>query len=331
MLVTKTVTLLGEQLRLQGDDGDIFFNSFPTEAELADSVITGVVPFVAEDAVCMDIGANLGVYSVAIARRFPKARMIACEPVPRTFECLQANVAANAPGVIPLQVAVGASDHTAHMNFAEHYAAGSHFSSDGSLVSIQNTGDTDIEVSVRTLDSIVADQGLPTVDLIKIDVEGYESDVLQGGRQTFAEHRPVTQIEFNSWAFTAHRKQLPQDALDEILDVFPYVYVHERHGNRFGRVSTDGDRLSLLRANMIHGCVDNLLCGFTELVPDAPPYGAVWQEFSQTPDHQIAALNNVISDLRRQLAASERERASIQETVSWRATKPLRAVRSLKR
>jgi FkbM family methyltransferase len=347
MLIEKDVLLLGEKLVLKGDEGDTYFSSFGADADLADSVVTGVLPLVPNDAVCLDIGANLGIYSIALARRFPDATVIACEPVPRTFECLVANLAANAPQCVALQVAVGAEPGTAHMNFAEHFAAGSHFSSTDSLVSIKNMGDTDVEVSVRTLDSIVEEQKLTRVDLIKIDVEGYEADVLAGGKTTFHDYRPIAQIEFNSWALSAHRQTLPQQALEDIMATFPFVYVHERHGDRFGRVKTEQDQLSLMRANMIHGSVDNLLCGFTELAPQAAPYTAVWQEFVRFEDAGV--LSAQIRDLQQQLAGSQQQLAAAQQetaatraaaqqheaaifaTLSWRITQPLRAVRTLTR
>jgi FkbM family methyltransferase len=357
VLITKRITLLGEALDLVGDDHDLYFCSFPAATELADSVITGVLPLLAESAqspVCLDVGANLGLYSIAVARRLPQATVIAFEPVPATYAALCQNVAANAPGCTTLELALGSAARTELITVAHHYAAGSHLSSAGSLATHEGAGYVEIDVEVATLDAVVAEQKLPRVDLIKIDVEGYETDVLAGATATLAEHTPIVQLEFNSWAFTAHRKLLPQDALEQIMTAFPYVYVHDRHSDRFGRVRTDGDRLQLLRANMIHGCVDNLLCGFGELVSQAPDYAGVWQEFSATPDSQLAPLHDHIDTLIErieaqnshiegqnvhivaqdgliaELRATLRERDAIYDTLSWRATKPLRALRALK-
>jgi hypothetical protein len=251
---------------------------------------------------------------------------------------------------VPIEAAIGASNRVEHMNFAEHFAAGSHFTSAGSLVGTQVTGDTDIEVKVQTLDSMVESLGLDRVDVVKIDVEGFETDVLTGGQRTFANFTPVALIEFNSWAFTTHRRQLPQEALDQVLTTFPFVYVLERHGDRVARITTDQDRLSLLRANMLHGCVDNLLCGFRELGPNEPPYGAVWQEFTLAPNiadvsaasedpaaelaengRRVAALMKDLEALRLQSARLEKEYAATLETVSWRVTRPLRTLRALSR
>ena len=70
--------------------------------------------------------------------------------------------------------------------------------------SVQGQGDTSslgkhanareqIRVSVETLDRVLADQA--RLDLIKIDVEGYEMEVLKGGLQVLEKHRPVVYFE----------------------------------------------------------------------------------------------------------------------------------------
>ena len=50
-----------------------------------------------------------------------------------------------------------------------------------------------------SLDSFIEERGLPRVDLIKIDVEGYELHVLQGARETLARLRPVMFIEVSNF------------------------------------------------------------------------------------------------------------------------------------
>jgi len=55
-----------------------------------------------------------------------------------------------------------------------------------------------ITVPVRSLDSLVAEHGIEgRLSLIKIDVEGYESQVLAGATDTLARFRPLLYVEFN--------------------------------------------------------------------------------------------------------------------------------------
>jgi FkbM family methyltransferase len=55
--------------------------------------------------------------------------------------------------------------------------------------------DGSIDVPVATLDEIVHDCGLAHVDVVKIDVEGYEPHVLKGARSTIERHRPEIFLE----------------------------------------------------------------------------------------------------------------------------------------
>jgi len=261
-----------------------------------------------------------------------------------------------------MQLACGASDETAHMQFVEHFAARSHFSVDDSLANVENTGDSVVEVAVRSLDSLAEELGLERLDVLKIDVEGLELDVLRRARGVLSRFRPITQIEFNSWTFLSHRLTLPQDCLDEILATFPFVYVHARFDERLARLSTPVDKHSLLYANVTRATVDNLMCGFTEIAPNAPALAEVWPEFVLTADVRaervqahVRAVEARVDALHLEIAALERERdhlrahaarletmtvqqsgqieqlssevGALQHTVSWRITRPIRAVR----
>ncbi len=307
------VEILGEPAEIVGSSADTYFSSIAPGTDVADSVIKGVLPFVPSEGVCIDVGANLGLYSIALSRRYPDLTVYSLEPVPETFRFLEANVSRNAPGCKSLQLACGASDETAHMQFVEHFAAGSHFSVKESLANVENTGDSVVEVSVRTLDSLVGELGLDRLDVLKIDVEGFELDVLRGARAVLSRFRPITQIEFNSWTFLSHRMTLPQECLDEILAIFPFVYVHARFDERLARLSTQVDRHSLLYANVTQGTVDNLMCSFTDIAPDAPPFAEVWPDFVQSVDvreneihEHVRAIESRVEAQKLEIAASKR-------------------------
>jgi hypothetical protein len=72
-------------------------------------------------------------------------------------------------------------------------------------------------VEIVTLDEVVARHGIGTVDLLKVDVEGAESDVLAGGRATLATVRRVI-LEYHSAELLAEvRGQLAEAGLREVL------------------------------------------------------------------------------------------------------------------
>jgi FkbM family methyltransferase len=123
----------------------------------------------------LDVGANAGSYTV-LAAGWSGADVIAIEPAPDAFARLEANVSSNGlSGRVELhRVAVGASDGTA--TFTAGNDSTNHVVRDGSSPS----GST-IEVPMRTLDTILAGR---TPRIIKLDVEGFEREALQGAAAT---------------------------------------------------------------------------------------------------------------------------------------------------
>jgi FkbM family methyltransferase len=138
----------------------------------------------------VDVGANIGVYTLRYARVFNKT--VAIEPNPATFHILQANIALGRnANVIP--ILVGCSDQvgTARLNVAVKGMLGwSRLGSDA------NWDSYPIEVSLDTLDNIIAKARLSErVALLKIDVEGHEPQVLRGAFNTLVADRPVVLYE----------------------------------------------------------------------------------------------------------------------------------------
>jgi FkbM family methyltransferase len=122
-----------------------------------------------DDSLFVDVGANVGVYTV-LASGVCGARSIACEPIEKARSDLRSNVAANRIGdrVEIHQCAVGATVGTVHM-----------LDDRDTMNRVVTDGDYDsgVEVPVTTLDHLLKDRE-PT--LIKIDVEGFEEQVLAG-------------------------------------------------------------------------------------------------------------------------------------------------------
>lgn len=142
----------------------------------------------------LDIGANSGVFALAAA--CAGARSVhAFEPLPRVHAILAGNVSLN-PG-LPIQswsVAIGDKDGTAAI-----YDPGGEAPTSASLsadFSASNFGATPtIEVPVRSVDAFCGERGITSIDLVKIDVEGYEDHALRGMQATVANSRPLILME----------------------------------------------------------------------------------------------------------------------------------------
>jgi FkbM family methyltransferase len=123
----------------------------------------------------VDVGANIGVFSVRQAQR--GARVISFEPHPGAFSNLLANVQSNdvASQVTCVNVAVGSSAGTSWLSTAT--------GSSVAHLTDEKTSDG-IAVTTVTLDQALAQTDLSTVDLLKIDVEGAELQVIAGASAT---------------------------------------------------------------------------------------------------------------------------------------------------
>jgi FkbM family methyltransferase len=122
------------------------------------------------DSVIMDVGAYIGLYTVAIARRLgPSGKVIAFEPDPDSFAALKAHVQLNrvSEHVELIQAAAGAE------NGIVHFEAGRHSMS---RIAGKPARDARMVRAVR-LDSVLAGK---RIDILKIDVEGFEEQVVRG-------------------------------------------------------------------------------------------------------------------------------------------------------
>lgn len=158
--------------------------------------------------IAVDVGANMGCNTVALARAVaPDGIVYAFEPLRIPFQLLCGNCMLNSlPHVITKNIAIG----------------------DGSISEVQmnpvqytstwiNIGDTQVgkggeQVAVRSLDSF----DLPKVDFIKIDVQGYEPRVLRGATATIDRCRPLLFVEIEEPQLKSHGSSTA-DLINQIL------------------------------------------------------------------------------------------------------------------
>lgn len=139
----------------------------------------------------LDVGANIGLYSIRFAKRFPTARVYAFEPMPTSHAFLQRNVAANAVGDRVSCFNYGLSETSGTVDFFISPAAGTN----ASLLNVAGAQDAQRVVGLTlTMDQWCANQNV-VPDFIKCDVEGAELLVFRGGRATLAQHQPIVFAE----------------------------------------------------------------------------------------------------------------------------------------
>lgn len=148
-----------------------------------------------ECSVILDIGANIGWYSLHLAHllRDQPTQIYAFEPVPRTFAELTRNIALNGYGetIHAFNHALGESEGA--LRFYVPTFTGSVAASQRQL--FPNESNEEVECAVVPLDVFTRQRRLERVDLIKCDVEGSELLVLRGGPETIQRFRPIIMLE----------------------------------------------------------------------------------------------------------------------------------------
>jgi len=142
-----------------------------------------------------DVGAFTGVYSLTAARANNKAQVYSLEPIKRTFGRLVVNLQANRLGqkVRAFDMALGDFDGETVMHVFMGYLS---LDSGSSLLEKDGKGVAAREhVETRRLDTFVEEHGIPSVDLVKLDVEQAEKMVIAGAERVLGEHRPHLLIE----------------------------------------------------------------------------------------------------------------------------------------
>jgi FkbM family methyltransferase len=165
--------------------------------------------------VALDIGANIGAHTLPMARQAgPQGRVIAVEPTSAGAR-LRDNLARNpelASRVTVCAVGIIApGERLAPAYYAAwpvHGAGRRHAVHRG--VALNADGSAGM-----TLDSLVQEQGLTRLDVIKIDIDGHELAALRGASATLERWRPALVLELSAYALNEHGGSL--DALLSLL------------------------------------------------------------------------------------------------------------------
>lgn len=192
-------------------------------ARPVEEAIEAVALQAGRDAVCLDIGANVGETAMLMARHC--AMVHAFEPNPN----LEQDFAIQIAGTANIERhAIAVSDYSGEtfLNLRGHHTQ--HFVS-----GLGPVDDRSIRVPVTTIDRFCIEHGIAP-SFIKIDVEGTEPHVIRGAMETIRRHRPVIIFEFHEkhwWfgyeaAFTALHGTYWISRCEDGLDAWSYYNLH---------------------------------------------------------------------------------------------------------
>jgi FkbM family methyltransferase len=167
--------------------------------------------------VAIDVGANVGYHALPLARRVGDTGLVlAVEPSGRAMRRLRRNAELNGlQNVRFLRMALGDADlESAMLRIRSSYRL------DGrDRPELQR-------VRVRTLDSLVGDEGIARLDLLKVDVDGFEARVFAGAEQTLARFRPSILFELVPQEVRRLGEE-PEEVLSRLLSLGYRLYTED--------------------------------------------------------------------------------------------------------
>lgn len=141
-----------------------------------------------------DVGANTGVYSLLAKCVNPDSKVYAFEPVERIYQKLNHNIKLNLYDIQSSNHAVSNTNGETlfYDQDIEHTLTASLKKTD---IGERNSTIIAKKVEVTTLDSFIKKNAIPRVDLVKIDVETFEVEVLEGFEENLIKFKPTLLIE----------------------------------------------------------------------------------------------------------------------------------------
>jgi FkbM family methyltransferase len=190
--------------------------------------------------VVLDIGANVGSHSLPMASHVgEEGRVYAFEPVPWAIKKLKRNLALNKFNNLILE-SVALSDvneNEVEMEFRASFKLGSKsgVGQDGKIDNGWWSECEHVKVRMETLDSYVTSHHINRLDLIKLDVDGFEGKVIRGALGTLKRFQPVLIMEIAP-AWTEMRGDSIADIIRE-LDQLGYKFYAEENFKKIHSLS----------------------------------------------------------------------------------------------
>lgn len=163
------------------------------EPELAAIFLDAVQP----DKDALDVGANLGFFSCAVAKKLGSGRVLAVEPTDGAHRRLLHNLALNGveDRVVVFKGLAADSDGDSEIHFIEGMEEYSSIKK-SEHPAVAGMDMSSMTVASETIDRLVARHGLKPA-VMKVDVEGAEAKVFEGAQTVLREHRPLVLAELN--------------------------------------------------------------------------------------------------------------------------------------
>lgn len=194
------------------------------------------------DSVFLDIGANIGFYSISIGQFFRRnksnGKVISFEPFEGNFNRFQENILLNNLSQICVANKYGLSDESKEENITlrEDFKDGS--STGNTSIQISQSYDKNyitVPIMLKRLDNVIQDHmnEFDRIDIIKMDIEGHEDYCLKGAKNTITKYRPTILMEVAKPYYEARKVKLDDTFLPLIPEKYTGFYNRNNEWTQF--------------------------------------------------------------------------------------------------
>ncbi|MEO6538192.1 MAG: FkbM family methyltransferase [Ferruginibacter sp.] len=203
-----------------------------------------LLKFIGKNAVVMDIGANIGTFSLPLAQYCTYGNVHSFEPHEQSFERLKNNIDQN----IFTNISIYNVACSSHEGTAPLYETNEHNSGMNRLSKSPDKDDISFAtVQLITLDSFVCKNNISVIDAIKIDAEGHEYDILQGAYESLKKFSPLLLIELDDRLL--RQQGYSAEKLIKLLQSHGYQYIQNAE-----------TREAISTRAILKGCVMDIFC-----------------------------------------------------------------------
>jgi FkbM family methyltransferase len=208
------------------------------------------------DDICLDIGANIGVYTLIMSDLARRGNVHAFEPSSMNYNFLRQNITDNRiSNATPHRLALGNKVGRSDFHYLPQYA-GSSFgghqtaNQDPDKIILDTWGThwprfTET-VECLTLDQWMIQNSIDRLDFIKMDVEGSEHFVIEGSKAVFEKYRPTLITEFNTACLTKYFAVSPASYFELLTTIYPYIYMLRPGDDEIQQMTSYDDLAPLL-------------------------------------------------------------------------------------
>jgi len=174
-----------------------------------------------KDKIVVDVGANLGIFSVMAAMSGAK-KVYAFEPIPESLAILKKTVAKNhlENVILPIETAIGNVEGSINIKYDGRGDQTATIALDDNKKNLR-------KIRITMLDTILKTE---EVSFIKIDTEGYETEVLLGAKNIIKKYKPI--LSFSAYHKPEDKEKLPQ-ILKNIRNDYRIILVNYGEDNFF--------------------------------------------------------------------------------------------------